>query len=486
LTTHSCLHLIMTDADDVEAWWEELISRVRSHEEPFTELIELHEPCQIEVFWLRDDVEGQAFVNTHDPDRGDKEILVHGPFEGAEFVEKVGEVAKEDRWQERDPSPGRVRPGQPTPTKADALAGLIARFTGTVQQSIFNDFSFTHRAFLGGHRLWDSTYGQYMVGNVTDLDIDRFFDLSASTESEEDQDEDVEDSGEESEEENRETGGGGYIYPPVWVDQAPEKTFEEKVWGTEEIGHDIMLREDFLDKEIVVVRDGLIILLSQDGEEIREVLNTIFGVGVFLGSRWRSLQGREIVSVSVSQEMVHTTHAELSTRRAQLYHSTSDLPTHLQRGAVSSNQLQNLIRLAEEVYQVDGLKEKVILHLQAHTHLLDHEYTASFLLNWNIIEQQIIDVLDPHLRDEYDVNNDRRGRIKDGSHWFISHMLEVAEVTDAITEDEYSQLDDFRSKRNKIVHDMETASEEQADNLNELVSTFLEREIDNTLADTET
>lgn len=474
----------MTDPDDVEAWWEELISRVRSHEEPFTELIELHEPCQIEVFWLQDQVEGQAFINTHNPERGDKEIIVHGPYEGPEFVEKVGEVAEADRWQERDPSPGRIRPGQPTPTKADALAGLIARFTSTVQQSIFNDYSSSHLTFLGGHRLWDSTYGQYMLGNVTDLDIVRFFDLSTSTETEGDQgEEEDEDSGEESEEDSRETGGGGYIYPPVWVDQAPEKSFGEKVWGTEEISHDIMLREDFLDKEIVVVRDGLIILLSQDGEEIREVLNTIFGVGVFLGSRWRSLQGREIVSVSISSEMVHSTHAELSTRRAQLHHSTSDFPTHLRRGAVSSNQLQHLIQLAEEVYQVDGLKEKVILHLQAHTHLLDHEYTASFLLNWNIVEQQIIDILDPHLRDNYNVNRDRRESIKDGSHWFISHMLEVAEITDAISDEIYSQLDEFRSKRNKIVHDMETASEEQADELNEAVSSLLENEIDRALAD---
>jgi hypothetical protein len=93
------------------------------------------------------------------------------------------------------------------------------------------------------------------------------------------------------------------------------------------------------------------------------------------------------------------------------------------------------------------------------------------------------DILDPHLRDKYDVNRDRRESIKDGSHWFISHMLEVAEITDAIRDNEYSQLDEFRSKRNKIVHDMETASEEQAENLNELVSTLLQREIDTVLVD---
>jgi len=476
----------MTDVGDIEAWWEELITRVRSHEEPFTELIEVHEPCQIEVFWLRDGVEGQVFVNTHSPERGDKEILVHGPFDGAEFVDKVGEIAEESRWQEKDPSPGIIRPGQQVPTKADALSGLIGRFTDKLQQSIFNESSSSRHTFLAGHRLWDSTYGQYVMGNVTDMEIDDFFRTSSSTtsttESETEEVQSVEDN-DEAEENTQEEGGGGYIYPPVWVDQAPEKTFEEKVRGTPQMHHDLMLREEFLDKEIIVVRDGLIILLSEDAEEIREILNTIFGIGIFLGRPWRSLQGREIVSVSVGQEMVHRTRAELSTRRAQLHQSSSDLPNYIKRGVVSSDQLRDLIQLAEKVYEEDGLKEKIILHLQAQTHLLDQEYTASFLLNWNIIEQQILDILNPHLRDNYNVNSDRRRNMERGSHWSTSHMLEVAEITDAITDDQYTQLDEFRSKRNNIVHKMETASEEQAGQLNDLVSDFLLREIDETLSE---
>ena len=181
--------------------------------------------------------------------------------------------------------------------------------------------------------------------------------------------------------------------------------------------------------------------------------------------------------------MVHRTRAELSTRRAQLHQSFSDLPNYIKRGVVSSDQLRDLIQLAEKVYEEDGLKEKIILHLQAQTHLLDQEYTASFLLNWNIIEQQILDILNPHLRDNYNVNSDRRRNMERGSHWSISHMLEVAEITDAITDDQYTQLDEFRSKRNNIVHKMETASEEQAGQLNDLVSDFLLREIDETLSE---
>lgn len=478
----------MSDAgrDDVKDWWTDWIEAVRNNEAALMH-IDASEPCQVEVFWLEDKVEGQVSVIMHTRDREDKEILVHGPFEGDEFVDQVGEVAREDRWQERHPM-GRSPPGKPFKTKADSLAGLIARFIEEIQNSIFNDLSTFPNHMLGGHRLWGSSFGQYNLGSVTDLDTDGSRSDEETTDSEEGEDtsegdgqEEAGDTGQEGSDE-RESGAGGYIYPPVWIDHAPEKTFEEKVWDSDEFGYEVMLRKEFLDGEILAIQDGLILVKIENNEEIRDVLNTIFGVANFFRRRWRSLQGKELVSVSITMHGARTTSAQLATRRAQLLHS-EELPRHVDRGAIASENLEHIIQVAEKVYKEDGLREKIVLHLQAQTHLYDYEHTASFLLNWNIIEQRIIDILDPHLRDEYDVNYDRRDNITDSRNWFISHLLEVAEITDAITEDEYSQLNDFRSKRNNIVHDMATASEEQAEKLNEIVSTFLERDIEKTLRD---
>jgi hypothetical protein len=483
----------MTDPDpqEVEDWWKDWIDSVRS-DEAALQHIDASEPCQVEVFWLRDDIEGQVSVIMHNRDKGDKEILVHGPFEGHEFVEKVGDVAREDRWQERHPM-GRSPPGQPFETKADSLAGLIARFIDEVQGSIFSDLSSFRNHLLGGHRLWGSAFGQFNLGNVTDFETDGS--LTDQEETEDEECEEEEDSQEDqSDEETEDTdsdnddipdgGSGGYIYPPVWIERAPEKTFEQKVWDSEEFGYDVIFSQEFLDGEIIAIRDGLLLLTIEDRDKIRNILNTIFGVATFFRRRWRSLQGEELVSAAITERGVMNTSARLSTRRAQLLNS-EDLPEHIERGAISAHNLQHILDVAEEIYQEDGLKEKVILHLQAYTHLLDHEYTASFLLNWNIIEQQILDILNPHLRDNYNVNSERRRNMERGSHWSISHMLEVAEITDAITNSQYNQLDDFRSKRNDIVHKMETASEEQAEDLNDLVSDFLEREVDEALADSD-
>jgi len=473
------------DTRDLRDWLQTLIQESREREEELQPMLDLSEPCQLEVFWLNDDIEGQVIVNTTDSNRDDQEILIHGPFQGDEFVEEVGKVAQEKRWQEPLPDSSMLAfLERQESKKADALAAFIGRFVQQVQNSIFGDFSFTNEPLLESMRLWDGCYTNLTLGDVKENEISELFEEETDnrqgpTESSQTGESDPSNSPEAQEEK---PGGGGHIYPPVWIESPPKKTFEQKVWNTAEISHDIVLRENFLDDELVVLRDGLILVLTEDGERIREILNTIFSVGVLLDVDWRALQGRELVSARVGPDRMRGHQAELSTQRRELLSPNSDSTTP-PRGVIPAEGLREIINLAEDIYSSEDLREKLLLHLQAHTHLLDFEYTASFLLNWNIIEQQIIDILDPHLRDKYDVNRDRRGSIKDGSHWFISHMLEVAEITDAIQDNEYSQLDEFRSKRNKIVHDMETASEEQAENLHEIVSTFLEREIDTMLED---
>ena len=147
--------------------------------------------------------------------------------------------------------------------------------------------------------------------------------------------------------------------------------------------------------------------------------------------------------------------------------------------------IEYLLRVTEVVFPIPGLRERITLHLQAHTHFSDDEYTASFLLNWNIIEQHIEDLLNQDLRDDYDVNRDRRETIQ-GHNWFISHRIELAEIVDTIDEALYSELDRHRKKRNKVVHDMETVSAERAEDIDHFVSELLCREINSHLESTGT
>lgn len=242
-----------------------------------------------------------------------------------------------------------------------------------------------------------------------------------------------------------------------------------------------------MDDDFIAFRNGLLVVLDDDGNRILDLLNTFFGIGIF-GQyfQWRSLQPREFVSGRVGTNRLKSSHAETSTPsgRNQLLSGDTRSPDY-ERGLIQSEMIEWLLRVTEIVYQVPDLREQIILHLQAHTHFLDDQFTASFLLNWNVIEQHIENILDRNLRDEYSVNRDRRQTIENGLNWFISHRIELAEITNTIKEGMYDQLDRHRSKRNDVVHEMDIVRLEQAEDIDHLVSELLCREINAELESTD-
>lgn len=54
-------------------------------------------PCQVEVFWIKDPA-FQLIVKTNFPDRDDMEVIVNGPYDASDFIDKVDSVMKQPRW----------------------------------------------------------------------------------------------------------------------------------------------------------------------------------------------------------------------------------------------------------------------------------------------------------------------------------------------------------------------------------------------------
>ncbi|WP_436935724.1 hypothetical protein [Halovenus marina] len=491
---------------EIEDWWVSFIKSRRSEEQAsFHTVQDYSSPCQVEVFWIDEPLEGQLIFVTRDRDRPDKDVVVNGPYSGEHFIEKVAEISEEERWQQKVPPQDFKTPPGRDPQRADVLASLISKLTGRLEQSIFSDLSSPGLGFLDQGRLWPQGSYRILTGNVVDIDTSN----NTSTQNTEDDengevkqiDESSEDSG-EKEEESPKPAGGGFIYPAVWIDNPPERTFAEKVWDPQFRENEIVYEDEILGRDFIAFRDGLLALTIEvpadssngdnegqknDADTVLEILNTVLGIGT-IGQRfqWRSLQPREFISGKIGSEGFKNHHAELSTPsgRNQLL-SGESRPADHERGLISSERLGYLLQVTEDIYGESDLHELIDLHLQAHTHFLDDEYTASFLLNWTVVEQFVEMITERDLRDEHNVNRDRRESIFDGSHWFISHILELAEVADIIDNGIYSELDRHRSKRNDIVHDMETASVERAEDLDHLVSELLCREVNNRLDSTD-
>lgn len=479
---------------EIKSWWREYVERAQDGEGNAYHGLHVQNfnpPCQIEVFWISEPLEGQLVFATHDRERPDKEVIVNGPYDGNEFLEEVTAVGQEDRWQQPVPPQSFKSPPGKKPKRVDILASTVATFIDRLQESIFTDFSSFN--FLRGSRLWGNSSYHILIGNVTDYSVlgeSKNAENSSATdeddlaESDSAEESDT-DTNEEREDDEVEPAGGGYIYPAVWVDAAPERTFEEKVWGSPRRENEVVYRDEILGNVFLAFRDGLLAVLDDDADRTLKLLNTFFGIGI-IGRyfQWRSLQPREFISGRANQSGFKGSHAELSTPsgRNQLWLGESG-PDDYERGLIQSEYIDYLLDITEVVFNVDDLRERITLHLQAHTHFLDDEYTASFLLNWNVIEQHVEDLLNRNLRDEFGVNRERRDTIQ-GRHWFISHRLELAEITNTIDDNVYSELDRHRTKRNRVVHEMDTVAVERAEDIDHLVSELLSRQINKRLYQT--
>jgi len=465
----------------VETWFENLIDDARKEGEGHVgHGVDLTEPCQIEVFWMNNPLEGQVFIITHDRDRPDKEIIVNGPFEGPSFVQELEGITNAGRWQKPIPPPRNQKPGQGPPSRADVLANTISRFIDRLEQSIFSE-SFPTNIFFGGKRLWDNTFSHIYLGNVAEHNIEELFGETADSDTEEQDENEVTSDQENQVVENETTEsnqervptGGGYIYDPVWIEKAPEYTFSEKVWGEEPFTYDKTHTSSVCGLDLHVYRDGLLLINSDDGQEIKDILNTLFAVGTVHRYRtWRILLDREIYSASMVDGEIKQSSSERSTPsgRNQLAQPQSR-PSDYDRSLLTIEALERFIEIVEAIYPIHNVRNRMILHLQAHTHLLDDEFDASFVLNWTVIEQLIEDLLKDKVQDR-------------GIDW-EDKELEFAEITDLIDDSEYELLDKHRDLRNSIIHDMDSVSVREAEELDLLVSKLVVRNINQHLEEQE-
>ncbi len=454
-------------AEDITNHLHEMIDIARENEGHLHHGFDLSEPCQIEVFWVDRPLEGQVILITHDRDRADREILVHGPFEGSSFVTEVEEVVDSERWQQPIPPPRDTIPGRGPPTRADILSSTIARFVEKLQQSIFADHPAT--LLMGGRRLWDDTFSHIFVGNIADYSIEDLFGGPNESDSSDSQPVEQE---ENTKQETNEviSAGGGYIYDPVWVEKAPTHSFSDLVWNNKPMTYDKISVAEIHDFDLHIYRDGLLLVDSEDGEEVQDILNTLFATGILHQYRlWRAIQRREIYSSTlVDGERTHS-HYEMSTPtgRGELVHP-SDRPSDTDRSLLPLALLERYSEIVDVVYPIHNVRNRMILHLQAHSHLLDDEFEASFVLNWTVVEQLLDDLLTENIQQKHNVEWEDKG-------------LEFAEIAGLITESEYDLLDDHRDTRNGIIHDMDSVGVLEAEKFDLLVSKLVTQNINHYL-----
>lgn len=481
----------MDSADDVRGWCGELIDIFRARvenlpadvAEQIPNNLDYGFPCQIEIFCLKEP-EAQLFVLTHDENRSDREIIVNGPYEGYEFVNEVEKVLQEPRWQKTTSAPtGAYMRGDESKI-ADRFVTNVYNFVNSVKGAIFRETTSPspRHGMAFPYDGWVST----VHGSITEADSEEIMEdavTQAENRVENLEGKPEKSKAEKSVENEKAEGFGSYLYPPIWVGSKPEKSFEQKVMGHEVRKSVKTFDSSFKDYILIVNRDGFLSTNIRDEKTAIEVLNTIFAAGIFKGYGWYAVRNPELTEVVLDEDQkTASSRSTQVTSIRSLLDARMGYPQFQKREEVSQEELEEIFKLAEKIYDDDELGEQVPLLIEAYTHYDNGEYSQSLLINWILVEQYLTSVLGEGLR-ERSVNRKRRDKILDSQNWSASNQLELLELLGKLDSDTYAFLDDMRKLRNEVVHEAADVSEREAQELMEVTLDLLGDRISDKIED---
>ncbi len=460
-------------------WFQEVIETYRSKTGDLSKVIkgkirkeeQYHTPCQIEVFWIGEPVEWQILVKTHDEDREDKQIIVNGPFEGHEFIEKVKGIMEENRWQRTSEDSFKVEGEK---RLSEIFAYHLRDYVNQhIKRCVFTNPDTYNRSAKIGAAFPKNGWTSLIRGNIANNPPNEFVEdiVERAKDKIESKSPSVDQRGGNQKNEKTKTtnknGVGSYIYPLTWVGSEPKQSFEEIVfdYSTQGINKIIILNQDFDGKELIITRGGFIGIIDAAIKSASNILNTIFGTAFLFRFFCIPVQKSEVIhfETDLKEKKVGSMSRKLSSWREYLTVQLPDneFPT---RREVPKEELKMVIEKAESIYKKEKY-EFLIPLIHSAMHLRNYEYTPSFLLSWILTEQTLNQLINNRLKNQFDVNHDRRDKIRNSPNWGMSQKIELSEITGIIDGDSREFLQEKRSIRNDIVHKMERADKKKCEEL---------------------
>jgi len=449
---------------------------------------------------------------SHDSKRDDREIIVHQTKNGSDFIDTLKEKLEAPRWRqvvENEIVHSTVDQATKTQfevsTRGDLLINVFQNhLTDNGSNHLFSDQFGTKSAYQLGDEMWC----YFIYGDIIECDSEDIFifsllnsisdeDDSDETEqqdqdgSDEDVDSDSDSAGSEDEKESmsekRQMGVyGTFFYEPVWVGDIPDPDFRDRILGQMSYDRDTVMKRDFDDSTVRVTQDGLVIADNvTDKNEALEIINTVFGASIFHGYTFQAatqndlveveIEDREISNILGSPDLPRKISNISQNTQYKVHHSTD---YHEEREIIDIAEMESILDYAQTIHSEEKLGKRTHLALQAYTHYQNGEYTQAFLLSWISVEQHINSYVYDHLTNSINISNNRADDIISSSNWSASNKIEILEIANGINKSRYDEINEFRKKRNRVVHDMESVSESFAKRILGLTFSLLRNNVD--------
>ena len=262
-------------------------------------------PCQIEIFWVTEPSEFQLFVLFHDPHRQDKEIIINGPYNSSQIVDKVIEIMDDPRWKQKAPYTeypwlSSSDAGDKEHKYSDEFAGHFLQFLNIIQQTSSQSFP---SGLIMSREMGETDFCGFFKGNLAELPSGEI-DQKSSVEYAKQHAVSVKnglipDANQlkiAEKEIDRRNFFGSYYNPGARIGNNVELSFKEKIFGPNiskypkyEYEFGFNGRMGFYD------RYGLVLIESENEAEAIKIINTIFGISIIHGIEAFSVRKSDIL-----------------------------------------------------------------------------------------------------------------------------------------------------------------------------------------------
>jgi len=455
--------------ENLREWLRELISLFREELEKLSPeeqkvvsstLEDLSEPCQILVIWAKKP-EFQIVLITHLEGLKDRIIEIYGPIESSKLIEYIENKVLKSRLIKLA---GR-----------DHIENFLASALRQIQR-LYDPLREPLKPFIDGKsRIGPSlpyVVGWIVIGNLQNFSVEKVVNnIIQSIKSHP-----KKPSPPPKKEKSILEGFGTYVYPPIWVGEAPKpRSFREKVIDPSFRIYKMkrVITETYKNRPLVVSKDGYIAIGENNKWKAQELLNEIMSVLLLRDIPVNMIREIDLGEVKLKETGGMFSWSPLSSR-ALLYDPFADRLVSMRRVPISEENIRKAIKLAELLTSDKRIKTLLLLYLEAYTHFQNTEYKQSLIMGWVILEDFYIkDLWTSHISK---ITSDEH-RLSKLESWTIDQRLETLNISHVLTDKEFALLMSIKGARNEVVHEGGTPSREVVEECLKFVSRVIQEYI---------
>jgi hypothetical protein len=492
------------NADSLKLWLNNLISCYRekvaslSPEERSYIVYNLDQPCQVHALWSANNQSQsnyQVLIFTHLIEKPDLCFNIFGPFEPCRFSESAAKLLSDSLWDHELPQDDySMLWERGEHTYRDILIRLFRGFTRS------NERYFTQRALLTKDFPNNVIASKQMIYHDTKDFLWEIWGNLQAIVPEQLVSEDLKDARTtlDSIRNNKANLGqavkdkplkklpnyGTLLFPPIWIGEMPKQSIEDQIQG-KHVTSNIILNAEYENSRIILRQDGFLavklpdnLIETQRTTRALEVMNELVASLFLLDVPLEVIREHDLVQVTINLEAMRLGGMSWDPERLRRpidnvslwgFVDPASFPFSPGRANIPEQKLQTALQITKELSS-DVLKENLSsLILEAFTLFKNAEYSQSFLSSWLILETHLGILWNDYIKSK-NIAKPRADKLKDSNRWSVNHLLETLNLACKIDSTEYEQLMNWKTKRNKVVHEGVKVTDSEAKQCIELAA----------------